>query len=228
MLVAFGKLSMPQLLDDFKQMAQNRNERHELNKDNPNYLHSSGWGIVVGKAGKLKLYKKEVPCWEDPKFLNYYDIDADLVILHARKASVGREAYANTHPFEGNNWYFCHNGTMYDFKSQEKTDSEQFFMLVLEAMKRGSNIKEAFVTTANQIKEYSAINAILVNSEKAYVMVKHNMYPVYYTMKYLKSKDYAIVSSECLPSFKGKWTKIDNNTIVTVSANNQKIESQSI
>lgn len=227
MLVAFGKLSMTQLLDDFKQMAQNRNEKHELNKDNPDYLHRSGWGIVVRKAGKIELYKKEIPCWEDPKLPDYHNVDADFVMLHARKASVGRETYANTHPFEGNGWYFCHNGTIRDFKPQEKTDSEQFFMQVLEATKRSSNIKDAFVATANQMKDYSAINTILANSEKAYVMVNYKIYPMYYTMKYLKGKNYAIVSSECLPSFKGEWTKINNNTIVTVSAANQKIESQS-
>jgi len=223
MLVAAGRIPLAQLLNDFKLMAQNKNEVHELNRENPEYKHSDGWGIVVGKSGRLNLYKKEVACWDDPKFNDFYYVDADFVLLHARKASVGSRLYSNTHPFEKQGWYFCHNGTIRDFKSKDKTDSEQFFTMVIEAMKKYPDPKDALLNTANQMKDYSAINCILANSKVAYILCKYVGYPAYYTMKYLKGKEYAIASSECLPSFKGDWKKIDNNNVVIINTVTQQV-----
>lgn len=37
-LVAVGQFRMSQLLEDFKLMAQNKNEKHEFNKNNPNFI----------------------------------------------------------------------------------------------------------------------------------------------------------------------------------------------
>lgn len=85
MLVTAGKLSMPKVLDDFKLVAMNKNEKHEKNMNDPNFTHSDGWGIVVGKSGRLEFYKKAVACWKDSKYHEYYGMDADFLVLHARK-----------------------------------------------------------------------------------------------------------------------------------------------
>jgi predicted glutamine amidotransferase len=135
MLVAAGQLPMQRILDDFKLVAMNRNEKHELNVNDPNFIHSDGWGIVIGKSRKLDFYKKAVACWEDPKYLEYYDVDADFLLLHARKASPGAfVSDAFTHPFKKDSWFFCHNGTVKDFKP-DMSDSETFFKLLLDKIK---------------------------------------------------------------------------------------------
>jgi len=226
MLVATGQLPVAQLLDDFKLMALNKNEEHELNRKNPNFIHGDGWGIVIGKSGKLECYKKEVACWKDPKFLDYYSANVDFVILHARRASLGTPvSYNFTHPFEKEGWYFCHNGTIYNFKSKERSDSEQFFTLLLDNIKGYSDVKDTIRNTVNQMKEYSALNFILANGNKVYILVRHQKYPDYYTMKYLVEENYIIVSSERLPSFDGKWKKVDNNTILVLDIISHRIET---
>ena len=89
MLIAVGKFPIDQLLDDFKLIASNRNEKHEKNRDNYNYVHDDGWGIVLGKSDNLnEMYKKDVPCWNDPRFSEYYRADADFILVHGKKLKV--------------------------------------------------------------------------------------------------------------------------------------------
>ena len=99
MAIAVGEFRVDHLLDGFRLMATNRNEKHELNKRNTSFVHGDGWGIVSGKSGKFELYKKEVACWNDSKFHHYYNVDMDFAILHARRASSGPAEYSLTHPF---------------------------------------------------------------------------------------------------------------------------------
>jgi predicted glutamine amidotransferase len=228
MLVAAGKLSVPKILDDFKLVAMNRNEKHEKNEKNPIFVHSDGWGIVVGNSGKLDFYKKAVPCWEDPKYLEYYDVNADFLVLHARKVpkekkTVKHVNYAFTHPFEKDGWFFCHNGTVTDFDKPNMSDSETFFSLLLDKMKEKNSVPEAIEDAMRQLKEYTALNIILANKRKAYVLNKWVLnYPKYYTMKYLAGEDYAIVSSERLGHFEG-WNPMGNNVLVELDIPTHKI-----
>jgi predicted glutamine amidotransferase len=225
MLIAVGQFPVRQLLDDFKLMALNRNEAHERNRNNPNYLHDNGWGIVLGKSGNLKeLYKKDIPCWKDPRFLKYYDAKPDFVMVHARRASDKNLVNLSfTHPFERDGWYFCHNGTVTDLKSKEKNDSEQFFALLLSSIKKHSIVGEAVKNTVDKIKEYTALNCILANKAFVYILVKYQENPEYYTMKYLENKNYIIVSSEVLPNFNGEWKKLSNSTLLELDIAHRRL-----
>jgi predicted glutamine amidotransferase len=214
MLVAVGKLSIPKILDDFKLVAMNRNEEHELNENDPGFVHSDGWGIVIGKSDNLNFCKKAVACWEDPKYNEYYNVDADFLLLHARKASPGVSVnYAFTHPFRKDGWFFCHNGTVKDFVKPNASDSEAFFKLLLERTKVKDDVPEAIGEAVTQLKDYTALNFILANKKKAYVSNRWLLnYPKYYTMKYLANDDFAIFSSERLKHFNG-WKPMGNNTL---------------
>jgi len=226
MLTAVGQLSMPRILDDFKLVAMNRNEKHELNMNNPNFTHSDGWGIVVGKSGKLDVYKKAVGCWEDPKYLEYYDVDADFLLLHARKASPGVSVnYAFTHPFKKDGWFFCHNGTVKDFVKPDTSDSETLFAMLLDKIKEKNNdVPEVIEDIIKQLKEYTALNFILANRKKTYILNKWvSNYSKYYTMKYLAKESFAIVSSECLEHLEG-WSQMGNNTLVELDVLTHQIK----
>ena len=226
MLVAVGQFPVARLLDSFKLMVLNRNQIHELNENNCNFIHGDGWGIVIGRSGKIEeFYKKAVPCWKDPRFLEYYNIKPDFVIVHARKASKGTPVNCScTHPFERENWYFCQNGTVTQLKSKEKSDSEQFFALLLANIRQNNDVKEGIKNTIKQMKEYTALNFILANCNKSYILIKYQKYPKYYTMKYLKNENYVIVSSEALPNFHGEWTKIVNNNLVVLDVVGHQVE----
>jgi len=225
MLVAAGQLSIPKILDDFKLIAVNRNEKHELNAKDPNFTHSDGWGIVIGKSGKLDFYKKAAACWEDPKYHEYYNADADFLVLHARKASPGASVGdAFTHPFRKDGWLFCHNGTVKDFVKPDRSDSETFFKLLLGKMRERDSVPEAIEHSVRQLKEYTALNFILANKTKAYVLNKWVLnYPKYYTMKYLAREDFAIVSSERFERFEG-WNSMGNNVLIELDIPTHRIK----
>lgn len=230
MLVGVGKLPVAQLLDSFKLMAQNKNERHEY-WDDSNYVHGDGWGIVVKSSGVFECYKNAVACWEDPKFADFYKIDTDFIMLHARKATPWIPvSYEFTHPFEKDGWYFCHNGTIYDsgFRTEGKSDAQQLFALILQNMKTSKDIVEAIRTTVKSIRDYSALNFILAKDDKVYVL---NMYgkrgeksPKYYTMKYLQTKEYIIVSSESLQNFPNNWKNMKNRTLLELNISDGEMQ----
>jgi len=228
MLVGIGKLPLARLLDDFKLMAQNKNERHEHWGD-PNHIQRDGWGIVTGRSGKFECYKNAVPCWTDPRFVDFYEVDPDFIMLHARKASPGIPVeYEFTHPFEEDGWYFCHNGTIHDFKAEEKMDAQQLFALILENIKQCENVTEAIRTTVESLKEYSALNFILFKDDHVYVL---NMYgkcgketPNYFTIRYSQANDYIVICSERLQSFDKQWKEMQNATLLTLTIPERKVE----
>ena len=214
MLLSVGQIPMDQLLSDFQLMAQNKNEIHELNKNNPNFLHKDGWGIVLGEAGSLELYKKDCPCWEDPKFKDYRNASPDFVMLHARRASKNTPVnLESTQPFKEGEWFFCHNGTIYDFIPGKRSDSREFLSFLLERLYEAGDKEKAIRAATRRIKRYSGLNFLLSNGNETYVLNKFLEYPQYYTMKYLNNEGLAIISSEILPSFYGDWEKMPHDRI---------------
>lgn len=221
MLVGIGKLPLGRLLDDFKLMAQNNNERHE-HSDDPGHIQGDGWGIVTGRSGEFECYKNAVPCWRDPKFADLYKLDLDFIMLHARKASPGMAVkYEFTHPFEEDGWYFCHNGTIYDFTAKETSDAQQLFALLLKNARHREDITEAIRTTARSLKEYSALNFILFKPDRLYVLnmrgKRGEQTPHYFTMKYVQADDYVVISSERLQSCGKEWREMQNATLLTLT-----------
>jgi predicted glutamine amidotransferase len=227
MLVAAGKLPIPKILNAFKLMATNKNEKHEVNINRPDFRHGDGWGIVYSKNNKLEWYKNTVPCWEDPKYNEYYSLNTQFLILHARKASQGSPiSYEFTHPFEKNGWFFCHNGTIYDFLDKNRSDSETFFMLLLSKLEEKRDIVVAIKNAVNTVKKFTALNFILANREKVYAV---NLFideslKAYYTMKYLQSASYVIIASERL-SLGRKWNEVGNNTLIELDVKNLEFET---
>ena len=231
MLVCAGKLPMAQILDDFKIMALNKNEEHEINKEQPELVHGDGWGIVTGRFGKLEFYKQAVPCWKDPKYKEYYKVDADFMILHARRATMNMPiSYGFTHPFQKDGWFFCHNGTVYDLTDRkDRSDSERFFETILDIMKDENEVVGAIRLAVNKVKSFSAINFILANNSKAYVLNKfHKEYPRYYTMKFFATENCVMVSSEHLQHFDEEWEELGNNKLAVLDIINRRLEHHSL
>ena len=233
MLLACGKFPNSELFDSFKLIALNRNEhKHELNETNCNFVHGDGWGIVLRKHGKLaEFYKNAIACWKDPRFLEYYNFEADFVVMHARRKSPGSPARLSyVQPFEGRGWYFCHNGTIYDFELKNVSDSEQFFNMLLSKLEKKTDVTKAIEDTLGEIRSYSALNFFLFNEEEAYILRKFGKnkrgkeYPKYYAVQYLMKKNYTIISSEQLQHISGNWKEIDNGALFRVGISSGKIE----
>ena len=87
------------------------NEKVDLLKDD-----AGGWGLGYYSRGEL-LQRVEprgrAAVLDIGEVVR--DIRADMVIMHARSATVGTVRRENIHPFRFKEWLFAHNGTTVGF-----------------------------------------------------------------------------------------------------------------
>jgi glutamine amidotransferase len=128
--------------------------------------HPDGWGLGWYEDGAPRVVRSLTPAHGDRDFekLSRF-VTAQTVVAHVRKASIGRVAEQNTHPFQRGPWLFAHNGTLpgWDLaraKVEElidpalrselrgETDSERCFLLFLSRLRKRCSIEAADVEAA--------------------------------------------------------------------------------
>jgi glutamine amidotransferase len=128
--------------------------------------HPDGWGLGWYESGAPRVVRSLTPAHGDGEFekLSHF-VSAQTVVAHVRKASVGRVAEENTHPFQRGSWLFCHNGTLPEWeqtgpllealiapalreKLRGETDSERCFSLFLTRLLRRCEPDEADLESA--------------------------------------------------------------------------------
>ena len=83
--------------------------------------HKDGFGIAFFEDRGLRLFVDHHGARTSPvaELVKHYPIKSDNVIAHIRKATQGRVALENTHPFVrelwGRYWVFAHNGDLKNF-----------------------------------------------------------------------------------------------------------------
>jgi predicted glutamine amidotransferase len=116
--------------------------------------HPDGWGVgwYVGRVPQVTRSLTAAHGDEDFEAVSSF-VTASTILAHIRKASVGRVALENTHPFEWGPWLFAHNGTIAEWekcraaveaeidpalrdKLRGETDSERCFLLFLTRLSR--------------------------------------------------------------------------------------------
>jgi glutamine amidotransferase len=110
--------------------------------------HKDGFGIAFFEDKGLRLFVDHSSARESPvaEMVRRYPIRSDNVIAHIRKATQGRVALENCHPFQrelwGRYWVFAHNGDLKDFhprlhaafRAVGDTDSERAFCWLLQEL----------------------------------------------------------------------------------------------
>jgi glutamine amidotransferase len=128
--------------------------------------HPDGWGVGWYEDGIPRVVRSLTPAHGDADFeqLSQF-VSAQTVVAHVRKASVGRVAEENTHPFQRGPWLFAHNGTIPDWERvraplealiapslrrdlRGDTDSERCFLLFLSRLQRHCDPDRADVGSA--------------------------------------------------------------------------------
>ena len=128
--------------------------------------HPDGWGLGWYEDGKPRVVRSLTPAHGDQDFekLSQF-VTAQTVVAHVRKASVGRVAEENTHPFRFGHWLFAHNGTLPGWEAscsrleaeidpalrgelRGETDSERCFLLFLTRLRRRCELERADVGSA--------------------------------------------------------------------------------
>jgi predicted glutamine amidotransferase len=116
--------------------------------------HPDGWGVgwYAGRVPQVVRSLSAAHGDEDFEEVSSF-VTAPTIVAHIRKASVGRVALENTHPFEWGPWLFAHNGTVPDWercrgtveaaidpafraKLGGETDSERCFLIFLTVLSR--------------------------------------------------------------------------------------------
>jgi len=110
--------------------------------------HADGWGIAFFEGPGCRLFLDSKSAVQSPiaELVRTYPIHSMNVIAHIRRATRGKVALENTHPFVrelwGRHWVFAHNGTLRTvrrhklgrFRPIGTTDSEHAFCALLTAL----------------------------------------------------------------------------------------------
>jgi glutamine amidotransferase len=111
-------------------------------------VHTDGWGIAFFEGKGVRQFLDAQPSANSPvaELVRNYPIKSENVIAHIRKATQGRIALENTHPFQrslwGYYWVFAHNGNLPNFNPNLNevwqivgdTDSEKIFCWILQGL----------------------------------------------------------------------------------------------
>ncbi|UCH25799.1 MAG: class II glutamine amidotransferase [Trueperaceae bacterium] len=88
--------------------------------------HPDGWGIGFYEGPRATIERRDTAAHEDLHFsVTAERVYAETVVAHVRRATVGSNSQANTHPFCYRNWTFAHNGTVTAFERIRTTLEQQ-------------------------------------------------------------------------------------------------------
>ena len=148
--------------------------------------HKDGFGIAFFEDRGLRLFVDQHSARSSPvaELVKGYPIRSDNVIAHIRKATQGRIALENTHPFMrelwGRYWVFAHNGDLKDFRPRlhgtfrpvGDTDSEHAFCWLMQELSKAHAgvpaIDELSITLSElmpQLHRHGTFNMLLSNGQ---------------------------------------------------------------
>lgn len=150
-------------------------------------VHKDGWGIAFFEGAGCRVFIDVEASAKSPvaDLVHHYPIHSTNVIAHIRKATQGRVALENTHPFQrelwGRYWLFAHNGNLVDFdppagsryRRVGQTDSELAFCYLMQtlcdrfpnAMPARDVLFAAIAEIARSISRHGEFNFLLSNGD---------------------------------------------------------------
>ena len=168
--------------------------------------HTDGWGIAffegdasAGGDKGLRHFVDHQPACESPvaDLISRYPIKSRNVIAHIRKATQGRVALENCHPFVrelwGRYWVFAHNGDLKNFaprlhgsfKPVGSTDSERAFCWIMQELAKSHagvpSVPELTLTLrelAAQIAPHGTFNFLMSNGQALWAHASTSLFYV--------------------------------------------------
>jgi glutamine amidotransferase len=148
--------------------------------------HKDGFGIAFFEDRGLRTFVDHQSARASPvaELVRRFPIKSDIVIAHIRKATQGRVALENTHPFIrelwGRYWVFAHNGDLKGFqprlhaafKPVGDTDSERAFCWLMQELAKAHaavpDVAELTLTLRELLPQAAAhgnFNVLLSNGQ---------------------------------------------------------------
>jgi glutamine amidotransferase len=148
--------------------------------------HKDGFGIAFFEGPGLRLFVDHLSATESPvaDMIRRYPIRSRHIVTHIRKATQGRVALENTHPFMrelwGRYWVFAHNGNLVDFQPKlhanfhpvGDTDSERAFCWLMQELAKNHarmpsipDLTQTLAELAPTIARHGTFNFLLSQGE---------------------------------------------------------------
>jgi glutamine amidotransferase len=148
--------------------------------------HKDGFGIAFFEDRGLRHFIDHRSAAESPvaELVKRYPIRSEIVIAHIRKATQGRVALANTHPFVrelwGRYWVLAHNGDLKDFRPRlhaafrpvGDTDSERAFCWLLQELSKAhadlpprAELRFTLAELLPQLARHGTLNLLLSDGQ---------------------------------------------------------------
>ncbi|MBI5259842.1 MAG: class II glutamine amidotransferase [Burkholderiales bacterium] len=159
--------------------------------------HKDGFGIAFFEDRGVRLFVDPHSALVSPvaELVRSYPIKSDNVIAHIRKATQGRVALENTHPFMrelwGRYWVCAHNGDLKGyaprlhgaFRPVGSTDSEQAFCWLMQELAKAHaavpSVDELTRTLAEllpPIARHGTFNLLLSNGQALWAHASTHLY----------------------------------------------------
>jgi predicted glutamine amidotransferase len=132
--------------------------------------HKDGFGIAFFEDAGVRCFVDHASARNSPvaEMVKRYPIRSSNVIAHIRKATQGRVALENTHPFQrelwGRYWVFAHNGNLADFAPKlhaafrpvGDTDSERAFCWLMQELAKNHASTPDIAALTDTLREITA------------------------------------------------------------------------
>jgi predicted glutamine amidotransferase len=160
--------------------------------------HNDGWGIAFFEGAGVRHFVDYQAATASPiaELIKKCPIKSKNVIAHIRKATQGRVALENCHPFVrelwGRYWVFAHNGDLKNFmpaldgayQPVGSTDSERAFCYILQQLRRRfgeslpplAELRSALDALANEIAAHGVFNMMLSDGSALFAYCASNLH----------------------------------------------------
>jgi predicted glutamine amidotransferase len=161
-------------------------------------VHNDGWGIAFFEGRGVRHFVDHQAAISSPvaELIKRWPIKSKNVIAHIRKATQGRIALENCHPFVrelwGRYWVFAHNGDLKQFaptldgafRPVGNTDSEWAFCYLLQQLRRRFGdtppglpaLAAALQELCSEIAAHGAFNMMLSDGSALFAHCSTNLY----------------------------------------------------
>jgi predicted glutamine amidotransferase len=203
--------------------------RHELlEAKNPlirqSEEHDSGWGMAVyerAEGAEPQLAKFPYAAHSDGEFLNATNLRGRIFNVHVRRATMGRLAPENTHPFCLGSYTLGHNGTIVRYPRlldpgmrppEGDTDSEHLFNLLMHDFDDGDPVAciRETMRVAVERSPFSGLNFLFSDGERLFAY-RLGLFELHW----LARPGQLLVASEQVTKEEG-WHSVQQDVLLTL------------
>ncbi|MBW4420708.1 MAG: class II glutamine amidotransferase [Myxacorys californica WJT36-NPBG1] len=198
--------------------------------------HQDGWGIAFFEGAGCRVFLDEKPAIASPiaELVRHYPIKSKHVIAHIRKATFGKVALENCHPFQrelwGRYWVFAHNGDLPNFEPARQgfyvpvgqTDSERAFCLILNTLRQTfpqgkPTLEQLYVVlqaVTQDIAHYGTFNYLLSDGESFFA---HCSTKLCYIVRQAPFAAAHLIDEEVTVDFQELTTPLDRVAVIATT-----------